>query len=156
MSGVFVMFLLGQIDSIVHGDLYNFGLQFNTDWAGPYWAYVNQIYLFLILPMALGGGILLIGSLIRYTSNDSKSQVPAGRQVKRDKGKTEASKQNNITISCPQCRKVFGKPLNMLDFSGGKPRLANVCPYCNHILPDKDEKSSDDVRLADVDEEIIH
>jgi len=92
MSGVFVMFLLGQIDSIVHGDLYNFGLQFNTDWAGPYWAYVNQIYLFLILPMALGGGILLIGSLIRYTSNDSKSQVPAGRQVKRDKGKTEASK----------------------------------------------------------------
>jgi hypothetical protein len=44
----------------------------------------------------------------------------------------------------------------MLDFSGGKPRLANVCPYCNHILPDKDEKGSDDVRLADVDEEVIH
>ena len=150
------MFLLGQIDSIVHGDLYNFGLQFSTDWAGPYWAYVNQIYLFLILPMVLGGGILLIGSFIKYTNKNTGTHVPAKRQVKRDKVKTEVSKQNNITISCPQCKKVFGKPMNMLDFSGGKPRLANVCPYCNHILPDKDEKDSDDVRLADVDEEIIH
>ena len=30
--------------------------------------------------------------------------------------------------------KAFSKPLVMLDFSGGKTRLENVCPYCNHVL----------------------
>ncbi len=156
VSAILVMFLLGQIDSIVHGDLYGYGLEFSIDWAGPYWAYANLIYVFLIFPMIVGGGILLIGSLIKYTGYDTETRVSARREVKRPKVKTEALKQNNIAISCPQCKKVFGKPLNMLDFSGGKPRLANVCPYCNHILPDKDEKDSKDVRLADMDEEVVH
>lgn len=156
VSAILVMFLLGQIDSIVHGDLYGYGLEFSIDWAGPYWAYANLIYVFLIFPMIVGGGILLIGSFIKYTGYDTETHVSARREAKRPKVKTEALKQNNIAISCPQCKKVFGKPLNMLDFSGGKPRLANVCPYCNHILPDKDEKDSKNVRLADMDEEVIH
>jgi len=37
-------------------------------------------------------------------------------------------------ISCPKCRRVFGKPLIMLDFGDRKARLVNVCPYCNHVL----------------------
>jgi hypothetical protein len=29
---------------------------------------------------------------------------------------------------------VFTQPLCMFDFKSGKPRLVNVCPYCNTIL----------------------
>lgn len=44
------------------------------------------------------------------------------------------AEQNHMLISCPKCRRVFGKPLVMLDFSGGKTRLVNVCPYCNNVF----------------------
>jgi len=41
---------------------------------------------------------------------------------------------NNMLISCPKCKRVFQTPLVMLDFSGTKPGLMNVCPYCNQVL----------------------
>jgi uncharacterized Zn-finger protein len=37
-------------------------------------------------------------------------------------------------ITCSACKKMFHRPLVMLDFRGGKARLVNVCPYCNHIM----------------------
>jgi hypothetical protein len=35
----FSLFLFTRIDTIVHGDLYKYGLQFNYAWAGQYWTY---------------------------------------------------------------------------------------------------------------------
>lgn len=49
---------------------------------------------------------------------------------------------NGMIISCPKCKKVFSRPLVMLDFGGGKPKLVNVCPYCNQALGSTDEKQS--------------
>ncbi len=39
-----------------------------------------------------------------------------------------------ILMSCPNCKKIFRSPLIALDFSSGKPRMVNVCPYCKHVL----------------------
>jgi hypothetical protein len=36
-TSVVLMICLYQIDNIVHGTLYNYGLQFSYNWAGPYW-----------------------------------------------------------------------------------------------------------------------
>jgi hypothetical protein len=36
-TSVVLMICLYQIDIIVHGTLYNYGLQFSYNWAGPYW-----------------------------------------------------------------------------------------------------------------------
>jgi len=47
---------------------------------------------------------------------------------------------NGMIIACPKCKKVFSRPLVMLDFGGGKPKLVNVCPYCNQALGSTDEK----------------
>jgi len=44
------------------------------------------------------------------------------------------NRANKMLISCPKCKKVFQTPLVMLDFSGTKPGLMNVCPYCNQVL----------------------
>jgi hypothetical protein len=51
-----------------------------------------------------------------------------------------------VVISCPSCSKFFSRPLIMFDFSSGKTRLVNICPYCNHKLgevpEEKDERKS--------------
>jgi len=39
-----------------------------------------------------------------------------------------------IPMVCNKCGKVFTQPLCMFDFKSGKPRLVNVCPYCNTVL----------------------
>jgi hypothetical protein len=39
-----------------------------------------------------------------------------------------------LVILCPNCGKVFNRPLVMMDSSSGTTRLVNVCPFCNHTL----------------------
>ncbi len=64
----------------------------------------------------------------------------------------------NMVISCPSCRKVFSRPLVMLDFGSRKPRLVNVCPYCNHVLgtAENDKEAESDTQIADADEKLAH
>jgi len=47
--------LLGEIDWVVHHELYNYGLQFSVEWASVYWANLNMIYVFLGIPICLSG-----------------------------------------------------------------------------------------------------
>lgn len=49
-----VMISLTQIDHLVHGDLYNFGLRFSYRWAMPYWIY---------------SGIIIISSLFNIVAS---------------------------------------------------------------------------------------
>jgi hypothetical protein len=136
VSAGFIVFLLGQIDKIVHTVLYNYGLQFSEDWAIPYWGFLRSIYVFLAVPSLLSGALLVLSIW-----NKSGSE---GRPIKREEKPTSSKPQpvveNHLLATCPKCQKVFSKPLTMLDFSGGKTRLVNVCPYCNHILGSADEE----------------
>ena len=55
--------------------------------------------------------------------------------VKTVPKRIEAENEFNVSgISCPNCKKIFGRALVMLDFRSGKNRLVRVCPYCNYIL----------------------
>jgi len=95
--------------------------------------------------MFLGGMALALDFL------KSRSQVPLVTHVK-DKSnvaKVQTVKENGMVISCPKCKKVFAKPLVMLDFAHGKTRLVNVCPYCNAMLGEANEKvSKKDVEIG--------
>lgn len=62
------------------------------------------------------------------TQQNAKSPVVAGLE-----GESK-NRINDMLISCPKCKKIFQTPLVMLDFSGAKPGLMNVCPYCNQVL----------------------
>jgi hypothetical protein len=132
VSAAFIVFLLGQIDQIVHKQLYDYGLQFNLAWANPYWSAIRMTYIALAFPSAFAAGLLVL-NLVSARRNRLKV-------VTKEAAKSVASQvqptlqQNNLLASCPSCKKVFTKPLAMLDFSQGKTRLVNVCPYCNHIL----------------------
>lgn len=61
-------------------------------------------------------------------------------------------------ITCRFCGKTFSTPLQMFDYSGGKPKLITSCPYCNEPV-NTEEKGADSsitlqVRNDEVDQEI--
>ena len=181
-SGAVVTFLLLKIDSIVHVQLYEYGLQLSTDWAVPYWTNTQLIYVALGVPMFLSAvvlGLAMIRSGKRVRERFSKpkpkpseakqkttvaeepklqmptlvqenelvtvgvGQEPEHLEVAEKKPKAQGA--NGLLISCPSCNKVFNRPLVMLDFSMGKTRLVNICPYCNHTLGAAlEQKKSDD------------
>jgi len=176
ISGILVVFSEQQIDSIVHVQLYNYGLQFSTEWANPYWITAKTIYASLALPIVLS--VIVFGlklaetrknqtgfsAKLRKTSTMEKEttvlpKLQIGTMIEenelvsvsfdsdpdhskevKEKPKMQAS--NGLLISCPNCSKVFNRPLVMLDFGGGKTRLVNICPYCNQNLGDAVEQKN--------------
>ena len=154
VSSVFILFLLSEIDGIVHSELYNYGLQFSFAWASPYWAFVRLVYVCLTVP-----SILSVVALVFSFAKRGESEKPVSKSVesKPSNAKVQPLKENHMVISCPSCKRVFSKPLVMLDFSDGKTKLVNVCPYCNTILGSAEEKDSDsDITIADLDKKVIH
>jgi uncharacterized Zn-finger protein len=150
VSVVFVVFLLLRVDWIVHHELYGFGLQFSLDWAVGYWVALRVIFVFLAVPVVLSCFYfcLLVLCFVGGRRGRVKPVVERKPSVER-----RVVEQNHMLVSCPKCRRVFGKPLVMLDFSGGKTRLVNVCPYCGHVLGSADERAGGvDVGVLDFEE----
>jgi len=148
-SSAFVLFLLSRIDWIVHHDLYGFGLQFSIAWANPYWVSLRLIYVCLAVPSVFSAFVLGL-DFWRWFRSD--------RHVSKRKRRSEVqpSKNNQMLVSCPRCKKVFAKPLVMLDFSGGKPRLVNICPHCNAVLAsaEADGESLETVPAVDLNKKV--
>jgi hypothetical protein len=156
ISAVFIAFMMNAMDGIVNGTLYQYGLQHSSAWAVPYQSFKSLIYVFLAIPAFLGGAALVLDFM-----GSAKPEVPEAKYVKSKamtnevKAPLHNGKENSMLINCPKCHKVFSKPMSMLDFSSGKARLVNVCPYCNHILGDANGKSPVDVHVADTEEEVV-
>ena len=188
INGLLVAFLLTRIDSIVNGQLYGYGLQYNREWAEPYLTSLNLIYVFMGVPIALSSIVLALalrmrkqrlGYLIRRKTKPemevfvevpetkvdgeaekeqtlatqeriSVTEEPCVEQKQQETlpaeaavEKHEATTDNALIISCPSCGKFFSRPLIMLDFSGGKTRLVNICPFCNHVLGEAFDEKKD-------------
>jgi hypothetical protein len=73
---------------------------------------------------------------------DSESPKATSLQVSEEK--SEGKEDNALVISCPNCCKVFNRPLIILDFSNGKTRLVNICPFCNHRLEETPEEKNNE------------
>ena len=71
---------------------------------------------------------------------------PEVSPVKASEKKLAGKESDVVAISCPSCSKFFSRPLIMFDFSSGKTRLVNICPYCNHKLAEVQEEK--DVRKS--------
>lgn len=145
VSSAFIIVSMGNIDNIVHGDLYNYGLQFSLVWASSYWFSARLIYIFLAVPMVFSFVALVSGLLNR---GNGRVRVNL-REIRKENEKAQAAKTNSVLMKCPNCKRLFGKPLTMLNFSSGKTRLVNVCPYCNNILGEADEQSQDNIHIED-------
>ena len=97
-----------------------------------------------------------------FTETDEVLKGRVEEMVKPGKMPVEEPKakdgNNILAISCPGCKKVFSRPLVMLDFSGGLTKLVNVCPYCSHIFggaeAEHQKSEDDDVQVSSMDEEM--
>ena len=163
ISAAFILVIFKNMELIVHGQLYNYGLIFSPNWADGYRFFTWLIFLFIGLPMLLSG-IALAWSFVkvekvpmREKTTSQKVEPPRGavevkslqtRQVLQTpqtqqvpktpqtikKTPSSPDKDNGVKISCPKCKKVFGRALVMLDFRSGANRMISVCPYCNAVL----------------------
>jgi uncharacterized Zn-finger protein len=164
ISAVVMIFLLDNIDSIIHGDLYNYGLQMSTEWANPYWTYLRLIYVMLGVPMVVSLLAIVAGFwMTRERVAASVTKQPQWQQkpkrvvcetpkLKEEiRSSDETREDGSMVISCPTCKKVFSRPLVMLNFEGGKTKLVNVCPYCNRVLgsAENGDSSNIDFHIAD-------
>ena len=157
-------FLLTRIDLVVHQQLYYFGLSYSPEWADPYRIYMQLIYLILTLIVFLSSLILIF--VVKTTTTQEKAEEPPKTKKEavytveqnirpqpdikqRPERPAEIeqraipqnrsySRNESTQVTCPKCNKTFTKPLSMLDFSQGKPKLVNVCPYCNSVLENGD------------------
>jgi uncharacterized Zn-finger protein len=139
-----------QVDGIVNVTLYDYGLIFDYEWATPYWT-------FLRLLLGIVGGIAGVNTLtailwvlhlrrvptsvqVKTVSHDRVKPVDPrlslSKQIQKNapQGEEDGVEVMSLPMVCRKCGKVFTQPLCMFDFKSGKPRLVNVCPYCNTIL----------------------
>ena len=167
VSSVFILFLLRQIDQIVYGDLYNYGLQFSYEWAVPYWTNYRLIMIFLLVPVALSA-VTLFADLLAWLRGERievtvKKREPAtaikkvsDKKVERHKGKKKETREGAMLIACSKCGKTFARPLLMLDFSGGKTKLINVCPYCGAKLGENDKAEVGEFYVKEPEEKRVY
>jgi len=155
--------LVCELDMLVNGLLYEYGLVFDHEWALPYWSILRSILAMLAILAVLNSvptSYLFITRLlpmfkrkfVQVASTGGKQSENAVDHV--DKQKAAEAMQNSVSkqetqrtletanaieimavpMICNKCGKVFNQPLCMFDFKSGKPRLVHVCPYCNAVL----------------------
>ena len=140
---IFVLFK--NLELIVHGRLYYYGLELSPHWADPYRLYTWLIYISLGLPtafscIALVSSFLNVGK-VKKKQNTVQQRTGAPQETVKIEPRPAVRKvperfqnSNGDNSSCPRCKKIFSRPLVMLDFRSGKNRVVNVCPYCNYVL----------------------
>ena len=117
-AAVFVLTSLVFIDSIMHQQLYGYGLQFSYDWANPYWLASKASYIMVAFILAT-----LISMAYLYKKQWKQTQAKAGLIV-----------EESLVYKCGACGKTITKPIKMLDFTHKPIKEINVCPYCHKIL----------------------
>jgi|YelNatPaOPRAMG01_1025707.scaffolds.fasta_scaffold25314_1 DNA-directed RNA polymerase subunit RPC12/RpoP len=149
VSSAITLVLWSQIDSMVNGELYNYGLKFNYDWWASYSAIFRIAQAFILFHIALSIVVLslnlfawLRGEKLDLTVKTkpplTASEKVVSRKVERNKEPKKEAEQGTMLIACSKCGKTFARPLLMLDFSGERTRLINVCPYCSAKLGEND------------------
>jgi len=159
VCAVSIYFAFKNMEYIVHGDLYYYGLVFSPEWADTYRVFTWLIFICLSVPVALsaivlGSSFLKVGKIperVKVVSEKSgpprgiakvehrqtpqtRRTSPAIQTVNEVPVRSRVDNGNCVGISCPECKKVFGRALVMLDFRSGSNRMVSVCPYCNHVL----------------------
>jgi len=130
IAAVSVAYLLTIIDSIVHTQLYQFGLTFSYDWANPYW-------MALRISLALLGIITVAASLnvtfFFWNRLVKPKMVKSVEEEAEETGEEVAPLRTGVPslFQCTSCGRSITHPLRMLDFHSQRPKMINICPFCN-------------------------
>jgi len=206
-------YTLNMIDTIVHGTLYSYGLQFSYDWASPYWTLLRiiQVLLSIVIVTTIADILFTVRTYVTEKKPMARAS-PYTKVVKKAPVLTRASEGTSPIFAeprpltstttaaspvpstqppisrptpaptplsapvpvpspshadsdasglfkCAHCGKTFTQPLRMLDFQGDRPRIVNICPFCNETLPsaaraDEMEQKQDDRSLFKRDDHV--
>jgi len=177
---VSVLVVFRNMELIVHGQLYSYGLIFSPEWADAYRVFTWAIFVCLGVPLALSG-LALASSFLKVEELPKRANV-VPRKVGPPRGVAKAESQqirqtqtrqvqqpveeaqsirtdigDCVGILCPECKKVFGRALVMLDFRSGSNRMISVCPYCNHVLgyTSEEKGKNESFHVAPSDKRIV-
>jgi hypothetical protein len=183
VSAVTAIILFTRVDSIVNQDLYSFSLRYDLAWYNSYSIYTKALVVCTGFSAALSGVILassfmtnpktkqqqksvnpeLSASLIQEVEQPKTIEQPLiveqaailekDNEEKLRTTKHKSEKTLTMPNECLSCGKIFSKPLVMLNFVNGKPKMVNTCPYCNMILEDVENPKMPDTEFEVADTE---
>jgi len=152
IAAISVAYLLTTIDFIIHHQLYQFGLTFSYEWANPYW-------MTLRISLALLGLIAAAASLnITYFLWKKLGKPRIAKPVEEEAREeaTQVSAGVPSLFQCTSCGRSITHPLRMLDFHSQRPKMVNICPFCNAtVVPVSYDYSREEVIATEEKEEEI-
>jgi len=141
VSALVVTFYLTKIDSVVHVQLYQYGLQFSMDWAAPYWNSVQLIYLALGFPTVISIAVLglrLIRSRKNATGHFAKTRTPVAKQKENfeiPKFKTGiAVREEELVAVTAEQESEHSEERDANPKSQGANGLLVSCPSCSKVF----------------------
>jgi len=132
-------YTLNLFDKIVHGTLYNYGLKFSYDWATPYWTLLRIVQVLISLT-AVFSGVSFVYVYRKFIRTKPQATLTRGEKkvipspIQETEPLSETQRVGGL-VKCTHCNRVFAQPLRMLDFHSERPRIINICPFCNEVIP---------------------
>lgn len=144
VSAIIAMVLYTSIDTIVNVDLYKFGLQFSPEWYDAYSLYTKLFFACLLLSTAISGAVLVLSFLNMWHSSNFKGEnnknlKNPGNTEDKNSSVEKTSKRKVFDTTCPACKRVFSKPVMMLNLVEGKPKMVSTCPYCSEVIATEEQ-----------------
>jgi len=147
VSAAAVYFLFKDIELIVHGTLYSYGLIFSPDWADPFRLVTWLVYVCLVLPAALSV-VGLISSFIREKERGPAKRIVAEQKVKpitpvaREALKVGAGKEEPKVVAGSEEAKVVAGSEELKVVAGKEePKIVGNnnadgihCPNCGKVF----------------------
>jgi hypothetical protein len=137
VCGILISLSLNRIDLIVHGELYDYGLQFNQAWAVPYWTLVRFIYVFIAIPTTISIFTLSLTLWTTVSRRNTRFRANGQNSTNGKLPRSLDSEKEALTSSrarCPKCGRQFSRALVMMDYSAKPAQVIAICPYCNARL----------------------
>lgn len=142
-SASLAVYFLFSLDSIVHGTLYNYGLQFDYDWAVPYWNALRMVQLLIGSTAALSVFSFLVVYKMQIQVKPKKPRViepmtkaePTVRVEPKTEPKIGQTFERKI-VPQPPVRETKPEPLQPETSSIEEKEAGGLfrCNHCNRVF----------------------
>ena len=139
ISAALVAYGLEWLNNIVHGTLYDYGLQFSYDWAYPYWSVLRTVQALI--------GLTAVFSAVSYLYMYRTYTLVKRRKHEETRAKTEVeveTEREKKTVSLPPSPTPTFTPIpstrelepESVNLSGKAERVDSLvrCNHCNRVF----------------------
>jgi hypothetical protein len=139
VSAVLAIYGLFWLDNIVHGTLYNYGLQFSYEWANPYWSVLRTVQALIGLT-AVFSAVSYVYMYRTYTlvkrrkHEETRAKTEVEVETKREKKIVSLPPSPTPTFTpIPSTRELEPEPVSVRDKAEKADGLIR-CNHCNRVF----------------------